>query len=134
MASQLDRSHISSFESLLLSNLALYSTNLVASLVTKFQGIVARCLSKHFQSFLSFLGVYPVFYTCFTTLHKDKGLLRISMCDFVRNYEEMAAYTCVAKTCLNARVHAIMNFTSNLAVIFCHVTIAALKENSKIQD
>ena len=59
VASPLDESHISSFESLLLSNLALYPTNLEASLVTKFQGIVAR-FSRHFQSFLSFLGVYLV--------------------------------------------------------------------------
>ena len=61
VASPFDESPISSFESLLLSNLVLYPTNLVASLVTKFPGIVARCLSKHFQSFLSFLGVYHVF-------------------------------------------------------------------------
>ena len=60
VASPLDESHISSFECLVLSNLALYPSNLEASLVTKFQGIVAR-FSRHFQSFLSFLGVYPVF-------------------------------------------------------------------------
>ena len=60
VASMLDESHISCFKSLLLSNLALYPTNLEASLLTKFQGIVAR-LSRHFQSFLSFLDVYPVF-------------------------------------------------------------------------
>ena len=34
-----------------------YPTNLVTSSVTKFQRIVARCLSRHFQSFSSFLGV-----------------------------------------------------------------------------
>ena len=34
------------------------------------------------------------------------------------NYEENAAYNLVAKTHLNALVRAIVNFTSNLAVIF----------------
>ena len=45
--SPLEESHISSFERLVLSNLALYPSNLEASLVTKIQGIVAR-LSRHF--------------------------------------------------------------------------------------
>ena len=44
------------------------------------------------------------------------------MCDFVslflKNYEENADYTRVAKTRFNARVHAIINLTSKLAVIF----------------
>ena len=42
------------------------------------------------------------------------------MCDFVsfKNYEENAAYIRVAKTRFNASVHAVINFTSKLAVIF----------------
>ena len=57
------------------------------------------------------------------------------MCDFVslfKNYEENAAYTCVAFTRFNSRVRVIINFTSKLAVSFFRVTIACLKESSKI--
>ena len=37
---------------------------------------------------------------------------------YFKNYEENAVFTCVAKTCLNARIRAIINFTSKPAVIF----------------
>ena len=37
---------------------------------------------------------------------------------YFKNYEENAAYTCVAKTRFNTRVRMIINFTSKLAVIF----------------
>ena len=72
---------------------------------------------------MSFHGVYLVFKTCFTTLHNGKGSLKISMCDFLSLFqklpnEENAAYTSVAKTRFNTRVHALINFTSELAVIF----------------
>ena len=49
VASPLDKSHISSFQSLLLSNLALYPTNLEASLVTKFQGTFIKAFSKFLE-------------------------------------------------------------------------------------
>ena len=47
---------------------------------------------------------------------------------YFKNYEENAAYPCVAKTRLNARINAIINFTSKLAVIFFRVTLACLIE------
>ena len=49
----------------------------------------------------------------------------------MKNYEENAAYTRVAKTSINAQVSEIVNFTSKLAVFFF---IAYLKGNSTIKE